>query len=187
MPLMNRAPGPVHRPIHQRLLVAAGALALVTGLAACGSAAAGSPPSNRPKPAAPAADKHGTKPTVQLVPSGIKVVTAVLSDGLNPGEGRRGPTTITSPTTITRIRDLVNALPLTPTGVYSCPADFGQDLTLSFLHKSGARPVAVVIADVSGCEGVEVMHGGTRLGERSGDKSGFAGEVERILGWHVAA
>jgi hypothetical protein len=47
--------------------------------------------------------------------------------------------------------------------------------------------VAVVIADTSGCQSVEVVHGSTRLAERSGAKSSFVGEVERILGWHPAA
>ncbi|MGO9965514.1 MAG: hypothetical protein ACLPUG_19080 [Acidimicrobiales bacterium] len=120
------------------------------------------------------------KPAGDIVPTGAKVLTAVLSAGLNPGEPGHRPVTTTNPEKIEAIRDFVNRLEVVSPGVRFCPADFGQHLTLSFAKNAQARPFAVVVADVSGCEEVQVeLDGHVATPELSG--SGFVPFVERQL------
>jgi len=100
------------------------------------------------------------KPAGDHVPGGAKVLTAVLSPGLNPGEPGHPPVTTTDPGKIEAIRDFVDALGVFPPGMTNCPADFGQYVTISFRKSAHAQPFAVVVAGVSGCEGVQVQRFG---------------------------
>ena len=93
------------------------------------------------------------KPAGDTVPEGAKVLTAVLSSGLNPGETGHLPVTTTDPEKIAAIRNFVNKLSVVAPAVRFCPADFGQHLTISFRENARTRPLAVVVADVSGCRG----------------------------------
>ena len=98
------------------------------------------------------------KPAGDIIPTGAKVLTAVLSAGLNPGETGHAPVTTTDPEKIEAIRDFINRLGVFPPGAWHCPADFGQDLTISFATSPAATPFDVVVAGTSGCEGVQVQH-----------------------------
>lgn len=124
------------------------------------------------------------KPAGDLVPAGAAVLTAVLSHGLNPGEPGHPLTTTRSRAVIAAIRDRVDALPVASPGVTSCPADFGQTLTLTFFAHAGGMPLAVVVADDGGCGFVRVTGHGRRAGPPlSGpDLTRF---VEQELGWPV--
>jgi hypothetical protein len=126
------------------------------------------------------------KPSMDQVPSGLTVLTAVLSHGPNSLNRGYGPTTTTNPVTIAAVRTLVNALPVSSPGATSCPEDFGQTLTLAFRSKMGANPVVVVSADVSGCQGVTVTRAGAAAGP-SLSGMGFTSAVEHALGWHLRA
>ncbi len=122
------------------------------------------------------------KPVGDTIPAGATVLTAVLSAGMNPGEAGHGPVTTTNPEKIEAIRDFINQLNVVAPGVSFCPVDFGQDLTVSFSKQAQARPFAVVVADVAGCEEVQVR----RLGHLA--KPGLSGYglvpfIERELGF----
>ena len=122
------------------------------------------------------------KPAGDIVPTGAKVLTAVLSAGLNPGEPGHSPVTTTDPKEIEAIRDFVNRLNVVPPGVRFCPVDFGQNLTISFRKDAQTTPFAVVVADVGGCEEVQVQRfGHVAQPELSG--YGFVPFVERELGF----
>ena len=99
------------------------------------------------------------KPAGDLIPPGPDLLRAELSRGLN-GEQGRGPTTTKDPAVIEAIRSRVNGLGVFPPGVMSCPADFGQELTLTFRWPASRHPAVVVTADVAGCQVVAVTRSG---------------------------
>ncbi|MGO9150499.1 MAG: hypothetical protein ACLP1E_04120 [Acidimicrobiales bacterium] len=122
------------------------------------------------------------KPAGDRIPGGAKVLTAVLSAGMNSGEPGHPPVTTTDPAKIEAIRDFINQLGVIPPGVRFCPIDFGQHLTISFRKDARTRPFAVVVADVAGCEDVQVQRFGHVV------KPGLSGLglvpfVERELGF----
>ena len=122
------------------------------------------------------------KPAGDIVPTGAKVLTAVLSAGLNPGEPGHSPVTTTDPERIEAIRAFVNQLSVVPPGARFCPVDFGQYLTISFRVTAQTKPLAVVVAHVGGCEEVQVERGGhVAQPELSG--YGLVPFVERELGF----
>ena len=100
------------------------------------------------------------KPAGDIVPEGAKVLTAVLSAGLNPGEPGPALVTTTDPEKIEAIRDFVNQLSVVAAGVRFCPADFGQHLTIASTRERPSQAFPVVVADVGGCEEVQVERGG---------------------------
>jgi hypothetical protein len=124
------------------------------------------------------------KPSGDRVPAGSTILTAVLSHGLNPGETGHPLTTTRDRAVIAAIRDKVDGLPVSSPGATSCPADFGQTLTLAFYAHAGATPLAVVVADDGGCGLVRVTEHGRRASQPlSGpDLTRF---VEQELGWRV--
>ena len=122
------------------------------------------------------------KPAGELIPSGATVLTAVLSHGLNAGQRGHKPVTTTDPTKIAAVRAFVNRLGVFPPGVSHCPADFGQFLTVSFRKSAGARPFAVVVADVAGCELVQVRRSG-HVAKPGLSGFGLVGLVEHELGF----
>jgi hypothetical protein len=126
------------------------------------------------------------KPAGDLVPAGATILTAVLSHGLNAWQTGHPLTTTRDAAVIAAIRARLNALPVAPPGARSCPADFGQELTLSFYAEAGAKPLAVVEADPAGCEGVEVIEQGYQASPAL-EGWGFASFAETQLGWHVPA
>jgi hypothetical protein len=126
------------------------------------------------------------KPASDLVPAGATILTAVLSHGLNAWQAGHPLTTTTDAALIAAIRARANALPVAFPGTRSCPADFGQLLTLSFYAETGAKPLATVEVDPAGCQSAEVVEQG-HLVSPGLDGSGFASYVETQLAWHLPA
>jgi len=67
--------------------------------------------------------------------------------------------TVTDPAKVAKLVALVNALPLFPPGVFSCPADDGRGVRLTFLAKTGGPTVATAFAKSNGCGGVQLAVG----------------------------
>lgn len=124
------------------------------------------------------------KPAADRIPADAKLLTAWLSKGLNPWQHGHRPVTTSDSSLVSRIRQDVNDLGVQAPGVYACPADFGQVLHLVFRPKAGAAPLAVVLVDPAGCEGVTVVRDG-RAVKPSLDGFGFAARLEKALGWRV--
>jgi hypothetical protein len=100
------------------------------------------------------------RPAGEKVPA-AKAVTIALNLGLNQG-GRKPPkpVTITDRARVNSLKALINGLALFPPGMYSCPADFGESMVLTF--RAGPRTPALAVATVTlgGCGGVNLTIGG---------------------------
>jgi len=96
------------------------------------------------------------KPPGDIIAKGAKVLTVVLSAGLNSGEAAHGPVRTSDPAKIEAIRRFINGLGVFPPGIRHCPAELGQVLRISFAKRTGSAPFDVVVADTSGCEGITV-------------------------------
>jgi hypothetical protein len=100
------------------------------------------------------------------LPSAASVVTFSLGLGLNAdGKQPPAPATVTDPAKVSRIVALIDAQPLFPPGPYSCPADDGQFLKLTFRAKTGGPVLAVATLATSGCEGILITVGGKQQPE----------------------
>jgi hypothetical protein len=123
------------------------------------------------------------KPAAERVPAAARSVTITAVPGL-AGSTMIGPVditphapvTITNQATLRRIESLADGLPVFPPGMYSCPADNGSGLTLTFRGASG-RTLAVVAANATGCETVSFTVGGKSLPALWG----ISGFVQQVL------
>jgi hypothetical protein len=104
------------------------------------------------QPAVPASEK---------VPAAAKAVTISMDLGMNQG-GKKPPkpVTITDPAKVDELKAIINSLPLTPPGVFGCPAGFGDNLVLTFRARPGSPGLAVATDLLSGCAGVDLTIGG---------------------------
>jgi hypothetical protein len=118
------------------------------------------------------------RPGWERVPAGVRAVT-ITDDRL--GEPAGSPRTVTDPAQVNRIVALVNGLPRAQPGVFSCPADMGPLVGLSFLPAPGAVPVAVASADGSGCGIVTFRIGGRTAPSLSGGP-GLIKSLDSLLG-----
>lgn len=119
-------------------------------------------------------------------------VTVSLSAGLNPGEGRHPPVTVTDPAKIAPIKHHLNALEVFPSGTRLCPADFGQYLTISFEHEADAAPFATARVDTSGCQIVQIRRLGRIVepplwGIDRITHASFAAFVGRLVGIRIGS
>lgn len=121
------------------------------------------------------------KPPGDVIAKGAKVITVVLSAGLNPGEAAHRPVSTNNPAKIEAIRTFINNLGVFPPGIRHCPADFGQTLSISFAKSDGAPAFDLVVADTSGCEEITVWHRGHAVEPRLG--GALAPFVEHELGF----
>ena len=104
------------------------------------------------QPAVPASEK---------VPAAAKAVTISIDLGLNQhGKKPPKPVTITDPAKVSKLRALINSLPLTPPGMFSCPAGFGDGLIMTFRARPGGPALAVATDLLSGCPMVTLTIGG---------------------------
>lgn len=94
------------------------------------------------------------KPAGERVPAGARVLTVEYLPGSGPVEE------ITDPAVIRRIAAVVDSLPLAAAGQVGCPIDFGRRVRLTFRAARGARPLAVVTAQLGGCGIVTMTVGG---------------------------
>jgi hypothetical protein len=107
-------------------------------------------------------------PAYQWIPTAARVMTLEEippSRQLNPASSSTGPppapATITNATQVRDIVSVINSLSPIPAGaVYSCPADFGGDVTLTFRARVGGPVLAAVSLPLSGCAFVEPMVNG---------------------------
>jgi hypothetical protein len=121
------------------------------------------------------------KPASERIPSGAKLVTISAISGPIVGAKVPAPVTITNAATVQRIASLVNGLPIFPPGVYSCPADLGRAVQMTFRATAGGPPLAVVTAGVASCQGVGFTVGGQRQPALA-DGAALARQVLAITG-----
>lgn len=125
------------------------------------------------------------KPAGDLVPASAKLLTAWLSKGLGPDRRGHRPVTTARKALVAAIRGDLNRLEVEAPGVHPCPVDFGQLLHLVFRARVGARPLAVVLVDTSGCESVTVIRRGHAVKPQLRG-NGLAARLEQALGWRAA-
>jgi hypothetical protein len=101
------------------------------------------------------------RPASEKVPATAQAVTISMDLGLNQG-GKRPPKpeTITDPVRVSELKALINGLALFPPGMFSCPADFGDDLVLSFRAGPRTPALAVATVDFAGCDSVDLTING---------------------------
>jgi hypothetical protein len=125
------------------------------------------------------------RPKWERVPAGVtQIGVTVQRLNITTGQTTSTSQTVTDAKQVAKIVSLVNALPGAQPWITACPIDAGPDVTLNFLSAAGASPLATVIADGSGCDGVSfALHGkqepglgnGSTLDQQLGRMLGFKG------------
>ncbi len=95
-----------------------------------------------------------TRPASERIPADARAVTVTPVFGLQPDRARERldrAVTVTDPAAVARIAALIDSLPLFPRGMFSCPADFGAAMLLTFRTRPGGPVVAVLRAEYNGC------------------------------------
>jgi len=122
----------------------------------------GLPLTSATSPARPALPPHqNARPASEKVPATAQAVTISMDLGGNQG-GKRPPkpVTITDQARVSELKALINGLALFPPGAFSCPADFGDDLLLTFRAGPGSPALAVATVALAGCDGVDLTING---------------------------
>jgi hypothetical protein len=139
--------------------------------------------------ATPSPKTTSARPASEKVPATAHAVTISMDPGLNQsGTSNRGsaaspkPVTITDPARVSALTALINDLKLFPPGTYSCPADFGGNLVLTFRASAGAPALAVATVDVSGCDGVDLTIDGKTQPALAGPGTDSAPRVLKAAG-----
>lgn len=126
-----------------------------------------------------------------VVPTGVRAVKISAVPDLNLHVTPPAPVTVTDPVQVRKIVALIDGLPLSPPGVFSCPFDAGAEVVLTFLPQAaGGRPLAVAEQRLEGCEWTSFTIGGKQqpsLGAPNSARS-VAAEVLRIadLPWNLS-
>jgi hypothetical protein len=132
-----------------------------------------------------------TRPASEVIPSAARVVTLTLTGTFNNKTVKEPkPVTVTDPAKVRRIAALLDALPLTPTGAYGCPAGRGDGaLTLAFKAGAAATALAVVTANLTGCAFINLtINGKQQPGIGPGDGGlTLAAEAFKVVGlsWKI--
>jgi hypothetical protein len=103
------------------------------------------------------------RPAAERIPAGVTRITVTPVFGLNrnPRAKRLDHAfTVTDPAKVARIVALVNGLTRFPDGSFSCPADFGGQMRLTFRVRPAGPVAAQLIAEYAGCGVVSVRIGG---------------------------
>jgi len=103
------------------------------------------------------------RPAAERIPADVTriTVTPVFGFNRNPRAKRLDHAfTVTDPAKVARIVALVNSLTRFPDGTFSCPADFGGQMRLTFITRPGRPAAARLIAEYAGCGVVSVRIGG---------------------------
>jgi hypothetical protein len=98
------------------------------------------------------------RPPSERIPAGVHAVT-ISSRTL--GGASRGPWMVTDRNRVRRIVELLDRLPAGQPGAFSCPADTGPSVTVTF-DSVGGRRLATANADGSGCGFVSLWIRGRR-------------------------
>jgi hypothetical protein len=103
------------------------------------------------------------RPAAERVPPDAAVVAVTPVFGFNPNPRARRldrAFTVTDPAKVARIVAVVNGLTRFPDGSFSCPAEFGGQMRLTFATRPGGPVVARLTAEYGGCGVVSVRIGG---------------------------
>ena len=106
------------------------------------------------------------RPAAERIPAGVTriTVTPVFGFNRNPRAKRLDHAfTVTDPAKVAGIVALVNGLTRFPAGSFSCPADFGGQMRLTFGMRPGGPVAARLTADYGGCGVVSVRIGGRAM------------------------
>ena len=99
------------------------------------------------------------RPVAERVPPAARVLTVTPVFGFNPApraERLDRAFTVTDPATVARIAAVVNGLTRFPGGAFSCPAESGGQMRLTFFTRPGGPVVARLTAEYGGCGVVSV-------------------------------
>jgi len=127
----------------------------------------------------------------EVVPQTARAVTITAVPDMNLHIAPPAPVTVTNPAQVRRIVALIDSLPLSPPGVFSCPFDAGAEVVLTFRTQGpGGSALAVADESIEGCEWTSLTIGGKQqpsLGAPNGGRS-VAAEVLRIAGlsWNLS-
>jgi hypothetical protein len=125
------------------------------------------------------------KQAAERIPADARVVTVTPVFGLQPGSSRErlDPAfTVTDPAKVARIASAVDGLPVFPPGDFSCPADTGAQLRLTFRTSRHGPVVAQVTADYDGCRTVSVTINGAEMPALSDMVGSLPAKVLAIAG-----
>ena len=103
------------------------------------------------------------RPAAERVPPDAAVVTVTPVFGLYHAprvERLDRSFTVTDPAKVARIAAVVNGLTRFPDGAFSCPAEFGGQMRLTFATRPGGPVLARLAAQYGGCGSVSVRIGG---------------------------
>jgi hypothetical protein len=103
------------------------------------------------------------RPVAERVPPAARVLTVTPVFGLNSdprAERLDRAFTVTDPATVARVAAVVNSLTRFPDGAFSCPAESGGQMRLTFSTRPGGPVVARLTAQYGGCGIVSVRIGG---------------------------
>ena len=99
------------------------------------------------------------RPGAERVPPTARVLTVTPVFGLNPdprAERLDHAFTVTDPAQVARIAAVVNSLTRFPAGAFSCPADAGGQMRLTFSARPGGPVLARLTPQYGGCGIVSV-------------------------------
>jgi hypothetical protein len=106
------------------------------------------------------------RPAAERIPPDARVVTVTPVFGLDPNK-KLDPLdrafTVTNPAKVARIAAVIDGLPLFPPGMFSCPADSGAEMRLTFRTSPDGPAVARLTAEYGGCGVVLVSIGGRSM------------------------
>jgi hypothetical protein len=130
------------------------------------------------------------RPASETVPAAAQAATISLDLGLNQG-GRKppNPVTITDPAKVRNLKALINGLTLFPPGMFGCPADFGDDLVLTFRAGPRTPALAVATVDFAGCDVVDLTNNGKSQPALAGPGTDNGPRVLKTAGlsWKIPA
>jgi hypothetical protein len=126
------------------------------------------------------------RPASEAVPSAARAVTLSALPDPNVHAKPPAPVTITNPDQVRALAALIDGLPEFPPDAYSCPADPGDSLALTFRARPGGPALAVATVETSACEGVDFTVGGKQQPGLGGPFEGrsTAAQALKIAGLH---
>ena len=150
----------------------------------------GAPLTTSTKSPAQATAGHPARPASEKVPATAQAVTISMDLGRNQaGKEPPKPVTITDPAEVRALTALINGLAPFPPGMFSCPADFGDDLVLTFRDGPGTPALAVATVDFAGCDGVDLTIDGKSQPTLAGPGTDTGPQILKTAGlpWKVPA
>jgi hypothetical protein len=124
------------------------------------------------------------RPASERIPPDARVVTVTPVFGFQPDkklEPLDPAFTVTDPAKVAKIAAVIDGLTLFPPGAFSCPADFGADMRLTFRTSPDGPVVARLTAEYDGCGVVSVSIGGTSMPALSDDMGAEPQLQQRVL------